>query len=90
MIRLGPGNSGGRMRGNHEMGNEDKLRLKFAVVIVFFNPLTLSDQICVSSHCQPYNSYVSSENSVLDQLIILKLIFFLIPITYPVDIVLIL
>ena len=41
MVRLEPGNSGGRMRGNYEMGNEDKLRLKFAVVIVFFNPLTL-------------------------------------------------
>ena len=38
MVRLEPGNSGGRMRGNYEMGNEDKLRLKFAVVIVFFNP----------------------------------------------------
>ena len=87
MVRLEPGNSGGRMRGNYEMGNEDKLRLKFAVVVVFL----LSDEICVSSHCQPYNSYnVSSENSVLDQLIILKLIFFLILITYLVDIVLIL
>ena len=68
MVRLEPGNSGGRMRGNYEMGNEDKLRLKFAVVIVFFNPI----------------------NSVLDQLIILKLIFFLILITYLVDFVLIL
>ena len=41
MIRLEPGNSGVRIRGNHEMGKEDKLWLKFAVVIVFFNPLTL-------------------------------------------------
>ena len=36
MVRLEPGNSGGRMRGNYEMGNEGKLWLKFAVVIVFF------------------------------------------------------
>ena len=56
-------------------------------------PLTLylSDQICNSPYCQPYNSYnVSSENLVLDQLIIPKLIFFFILITYLVDIVLIL
>ena len=34
------------------------------------------DQICNSHYCQPYNSYnVSSENLVLDQLIITKLIF---------------
>ena len=46
MVRLEPGNSGGRMRGNYEMGNEDKLRLKFAVVIVFFNPLTLRSNLC--------------------------------------------
>ena len=38
----------------------------------------LPDQICNSPHCQPYNSYnVISENFVLDQLIISKLIFFL-------------
>ena len=36
MDRLEPRNSGGRMRRNYEMGNEDKLRLKFSVVIVFF------------------------------------------------------
>ena len=48
------------------------------------------DQICNSPYCQPYNSYnVNSENLVLDQLIIPKLIF-LILITNPVDIVLIL
>ena len=53
--------------------------------------LKLSDQICNSPHCQPYNSYnVSSENLVLDQLIIPKLIFFFILIPYLVDIVLIL
>ena len=33
--------------------------------------LKLPDQICNSPHCQLYNSYnVSSENLVLDQLII--------------------
>ena len=38
--------------------------------------LYLPDQICNSHYCQPYNSYnVSSENLVLDQLIITKLIF---------------
>ena len=53
--------------------------------------LELPDQICHSSYCRSYNSYnVSSENLVLDQLIIPKLIFFFIPITYLVDIVLIL
>ena len=36
------------------------------------------------------NSFISSENLVLDQLIIPKLIFFFILITYLVDIVLIL
>ena len=53
--------------------------------------LYLPDQICNSHYCQPYNSYnVSSENLILDQLIIPKLIFFFILITYLVDIVLIL
>ena len=53
--------------------------------------LSLPDQICNSPYCQPSNSYnVSSENLVLDQLIIPKLIFFLILINYLVDIVLIL
>ena len=53
--------------------------------------LQLPAQICNSSYCQPYNSCnVSSENLVLDQLIIPKLIFFFILITYLVDIVLIL
>ena len=46
------------------------------------------DEICDSPYCQPYNSYnVSSENLVLDQLIIPKLIFFFILIAYLVDIV---
>ena len=52
--------------------------------------LSLLDQICNFLYCQHYNSYdVSSENLVLDQLIIPKLIFFFILITYLVDIVLI-
>ena len=56
-----------------------------------FLTLQLPDQICNSPYCQPYNSYnVSSENLVLDQLIIPKLIFFFILITYLVDTVLIL
>ena len=47
--------------------------------------------MCNSPYCQPYRSYnVSSENLALDQLIIPKLVFFLILITYLVDIVLIL
>ena len=51
--------------------------------------LQLPDQICNSPYCQPYNSYnVSSENLVLDQLIIAKLIFFFIHITCLLDIVL--
>ena len=53
--------------------------------------LWLPDQIYHSPYCQQYNLYnVSSENLVLDQLIIPKLIFFFILITYLVDIVLIL
>ena len=53
--------------------------------------LQLPDQICNSSYCQPYNSCnVSSENLVLDQLIIPKLIFFFMLITYLVYILLIL
>ena len=51
----------------------------------------LPHQTCNSPYCQPRNSYnVSSENLVLDQLIIPKLIFSFILITYLVDIVLIL
>ena len=52
--------------------------------------LWLPDQICHSPYSQPYNSHVSSENLVLDQLIIPKLICFFILIIYLVDIVLIL
>ena len=52
--------------------------------------LSLLDQICNFLYCQHYNSYdVSSENLVLDQLILPKLIFFFILITYLVGIVLI-
>ena len=56
-------------------------------------PLTLelSGQICNSPYCQLYNSYnISSENLVLDHLIIPKLIYSFVLITYLVDIVLIL
>ena len=56
-----------------------------------FLTLLLPDHICLSSYCQPYNSYnVGSENLALGQLIIFKLIFFFILITYLVDIVLVL
>ena len=56
------------------------------------NPLTpIPDQVCNSPYCQPYNCfYVSSEILVLDQLIIPKLVFFFVLITYFVDIVLML
>ena len=56
-------------------------------VHVFINPLT-PDQIFNSPYCQPYNS--CNVSSVLDQPIIPKSIFFIILITYLVDIVLIL
>ena len=47
--------------------------------------------MCNSPFFQPYHSYnVSSENLVLDQLIIPKLIFFFILIAYLDDVVLIL
>ena len=49
---------------------------------------SLPDQIFSSPCCQQYKSYdVSSENLVLDQLIIPKLIFFFLLIPYLVDIV---
>ena len=51
--------------------------------------LSLPDQICNSPYCQPSNSYNACFTLVLDQLIIPKLIFFLILINYLVDIVLI-
>ena len=61
------------------------------LTVIWQLTLYLEDQICNSPKCQPYNSYnVSSEKLVLDQLIIPKLIFFFILITYLVDIVLML
>ena len=52
--------------------------------------LSLPDQIFNSPYCQPYNSCnISSGNLLLDQLIIPKLTFFFILITYLVVIVLI-
>ena len=58
----------------------------------YFNlTLYLQDWMCNSLYCQLYNSYkISSENLVLDQLIIPKFMFFSILITYLFDIVLIL
>ena len=62
----------------------------FLVKEVKFRPIEISQNVN-SPYCQPYNSYnISSESLVLDQLIIPKFIFFLILITYLVDIVLIL
>ena len=56
-----------------------------------FLTLSLPDQICLSSYCQPCNSYnISSENLALGQLIIFKFLYFFILITYLVDVVLVL
>ena len=73
------------------------LSLLFELRINILLTLSLPDQICHSPYCQPYNYYkVSSENLILDQLIIPKLTFFFILITYlpggwyGIDIVLIL
>ena len=61
------------------------------VVKTSVNPLTPRSNLYFSLLSTIHNSYnVSSENVVLDQLIIPKLIFFFILITYLVDIVLIL
>ena len=57
-------------------------------VVTCFNTLI---QFFYSPYCQQYNSYsVSSENLVFDQLIIPNLIFFVILVTYLVDIVMML
>ena len=81
----------------HQLSHEDQALLGIQVRSLLENvnlvllTLYLPDQICNSPYCQQYNSYnVKSENLVLDQLIITKLIFFFILITYLVDIVLIL
>ena len=61
------------------------------VINTFSLTLSLPDQIFNSPFSQPYNSFnVSSENLILDRLIIPKLIFFFSLITYLVDIVYIL
>ena len=58
------------------------------VINTFSLTLSLPDQIFNSPFSQPYNSFnVSSENLVLDRLIIPKLKFFFSLITYLVDIV---
>ena len=68
-----------------------QLVLRRDELLIFLLALKLPDQICHSPYCQPYNSYnVSSENLVLDQLIIPKLIFYFILITCLVDTVIIL
>ena len=70
-----------------EQHNEAWKRNRIESLMKWFNP----DKICNSSYCQPYNSYsVSSENLVLDQLIIPKLVFVFILVSYLVDILLIL
>ena len=76
---------------SHESHHPIKDRLLHSPLLILeSSTLQLPDQIFNSSYCQPYNSYdVSSENLLLDQLIISKLIFFFILITYLVDIVLI-
>ena len=64
--------------------------LTLCKVNVLPNPLTPSE-ICNSPYYQPYNSYnFSLEKLALDQLIIPKLIFFYILVTYLLDVVLIL
>ena len=68
-----------------------KCKLFLLFLIIRLLTLKLPYQIWNSPYCQPYNSYnVSSEDLVLDQPVIPKLIFFFILITYLVDIVLIL
>ena len=67
-----------------------KYYYNISCVISLHLTLQLPDQICNSPYCQPYNFYnVSSENLVWDQLIIPKLIFVFILITYLVDTVLV-
>ena len=64
---------------------------KYIAVKMFQLTLKLPCQICNSPYSQPYNYYnISSENLVLDQLIIPKFIFFFILITCLVNVVLIL
>ena len=70
---------------------EKCLRLVSTLFLLIILTLQLPDQICNSPYSQPCNLYnVSSENLVLDQLIIPKLIFLFILSTYLVYIILIL
>ena len=66
-------------------------KLMYKLLLLCSNSYDLKlkvDPFCYSIHCQPYNSCnVSSENLVLDLLIIPQLIFFFILITYLVTIV---
>ena len=71
--------------------NARVLEMQAIPFILYYLFVKLTYQICNSPYCQPYNSYnVSSENLVLHQLIIPKLIFFFILVTYLVAIMLIL
>ena len=64
------------------------LSLLFKLRNKYLLNFSLPDQICHSPYCQPYNYYnISSKNLILDQLIIPKLTFFFILITYLVVIV---
>ena len=76
---------------------KEKLGKSYVILVInteksaYCLTLWLPRQTCNSPYCQQYYSYiVSSENLVLDQLIILILTFFFILITYLIDIVLIL
>ena len=78
----------------NEIKLQEKQRVSWILICLrnfshfpFLNPLTPWSN-CHSPYCEPYNSFnVSSESLVMDQLIITKLIFFFILITYLVDIV---
>ena len=73
------------------MSEGKMFKIGFHIFLLIILTLQLPDQICNSPCNQPCNLYnVSSENLVLDQLIIPKLIFLFILSTYLVDIVLIL
>ena len=57
MVRLEPGNSERRIRGNYKMGNENKLQLKFAVVVVFFNQEIFFSEFFSYIYSFPYSLF---------------------------------
>ena len=76
---------------------KEKLGKSYVILVInteklaYCLTLWLPRQTCNSPYCQQYKSYiVSSDNLILDQLIILIWTFFFILITYLIDIVLIL